>query len=302
MTRLRSAILPVALTLCLFGTNAGAQELEPGAYTVSPVGVNLFNLGYTFNSGDVNFDPSLPVEDAHATINTLVLSYGRSISFFGRAATLLASLPVVGGNITGLYLGQFTAIDRGGLGDARVRLGVNLFGAPARKMPEFAKTPPPKNNISASLTVAMPTGEYDPARIINLGANRWSFKPEAAFIRTTGPWLFEVYAGAWLFTANNDFAGGHIRTQDAILSTQFNARYTFKPGLWLSGNVNFYRGGRTNVDGRADLDFQTNSRVGATMTIPLSPRSSFRVALSDGAYTTIGADFLGVSVSFQRAF
>jgi len=87
-----------------------------------------------------------------------------------------------------------------------------------------------------------------------------------------------------------------------MLSTQFNARYTFKPGLWLSGNANFYRGGRTNVDGRPDLDFQTNSRVGATMTIPLSPRSSFRVAVSDGAYTTVGADFLGVSVSFQRAF
>jgi Putative MetA-pathway of phenol degradation len=302
MTRFRGALLAAAVSLLLSGTNAAAQELEPGAYTVSPVGVNLFNAGYTFNSGDVNFDPSLPVEDAHATINSLAVSLGRSISMFGRSATVLASLPIVGGNITGLYLGQFTAIDRTGLGDARLRLGVNLFGAPARTLAEFVKTPPPRNNISVGLTVGVPTGQYDPARIINLGAHRWSFKPEAAFIRTTGPWLFEFYVGAWLFTANDDFAGGHVRTQDAILSTQFNARYTFKPGLWLSGNANFYRGGRTNVDGRPDLDFQTNSRIGATMTVPLSPRSSFRVALSDGAYTTVGADFLGVSVSFQRAF
>jgi hypothetical protein len=302
MTRLRGVLQKAVLALCLCATTAAAQELEPGAYTVSPVGVNVFNVGYTFNTGDVTFDPSLPVEDAHATINSLVLSLGRSISVFGRSATILGSLPVVGGSITGLYLGQFTAIDRGGLGDARLRFGVNLFGAPALKMPEFAKTPPPKNNISVGLTVGIPTGQYDPARIINLGAHRWSFKPEAAFIRTTGPWLFEFYAGAWLFTANDDFAGGHVRTQDALLSTQFNARYSFKPGLWLSGNANFYRGGRTNVDGRPDFDLQTNSRVGATMTIPLSPRSSFRVALSDGAYTRVGANFLGVSVSFQRAF
>jgi hypothetical protein len=302
MPRLRGAFLASALPLLLFGANAAAQELEPGAYTVSPVGVNVFNAGYTFNSGDVTFDASLPVEDAHARINTLALSLGRSVSMFGRSATVLASLPVVGGNITGLYLGQYTAVDRTGLGDARLRLGVNLFGAPALKMPEFAKTPPPRTNVSAGLTVVVPTGQYDPARIINLGSHRWAFKPEAALIRTTGPWLFEFYAGAWLFTANDAFYGGHVRTQDAMLSTQFNVRYTFKPGLWLSGNANFYRGGRTNVDGRADLDFQTNSRVGATMTIPLSPRSSFRVAVSDGAYTTIGADFLGVSVSFQRAF
>jgi len=302
MPRLRGATLVAASALCLFGANAAAQELEPGAYTVSPVGVNLLNAGYTFNSGDVNFDPSLPVEDAHATINTLALSLGRSISAFGRSATVLASLPIVGGNVTGVYLGQFTAIDRTGLGDVRLRLGVNLFGAPALTMADFAKTPPPRNNISAGLTVGVPTGQYDPARIINLGSHRWSFKPEAAFIRTTGQWLFEFYLGVWLFTANDDFAGGHVRTQDAMLSSQFNARYTFKPGLWLSGNANFYRGGRTNVDGRPDVYFLTNSRVGVTMTMPLSPRSSFRVAVSDGAYTTVGADFLGVSVSFQRAF
>jgi hypothetical protein len=50
------------------------------------------------------------------------------------------------------------------------------------------------------------------------------------------------------------------------------------------------------------LDLQKNSRIGSTLTVPLSPRSSFRLAVSQGAYTTIGGDFLGLSVSYQRAF
>jgi outer membrane putative beta-barrel porin/alpha-amylase len=293
--------LPV-VCFCAFARSAAAQELEPGAYSVSPVGINLFNAGYTFNRGDVNFDPALPVTDARARISTLALSLGRVISLAGRSATVLVSVPIVGGHVEGTYLGQFTEVNRTGLGDMRLRLGVNIYGAPALRMPEFAKTPPPRTNFSAGLMVVAPTGQYDPMRVINLGNNRWAFKPEVAFIRTNGPWMVEFYAGAWLFTANDDFVGGHIRTQDAMPSSQINVRYTFKPSLWLSGNANYYRGGRTSLDGKANLDLQTNSRVGATLVMPYGPRSSFRIAVSDGAYTTIGADFLGLSVSFQRAF
>ena len=302
MTRRSCQALVAALCLCVSAHRAGAQELEPGAYTVSPVGINLFNAGYTFNRGDVNFDPALPVTDARARISTLALSLGRAISLAGRSATVLVSLPIVGGHVEGTYLGQFTEVDRTGLSDMRLRLGVNLYGAPARRMPEFARTPPPRTNFSAGLMVVAPTGQYDPLRVINLGTNRWAFKPEVAFIRTNGPWMVEFYAGAWLFTANDDYVGGHTRTQDAMPSTQINVRYTLKPNLWLSGNANYYRGGRTSVDDKANLDLQTNSRVGATLVMPYGSRSSIRIAVSDGAYTTIGADFLGLSVSFQRAF
>jgi hypothetical protein len=301
MTRLRLSLL-VALLLCAFASHAGAQELEPGAYTVSPIGVNLFNLGYTFNGGDVAFDPSLPVEDARARVHTVTVSLGRSISLFGRSATILVAAPIIRGHIEGLYVGDFTAIDRTGLGDMRIRLGANLYGSPARELAEFRKAVPARTNLSAGLTVIAPTGAYDSSRVINIGSNRWSFKPEVAVQRSYDAWLFEFYVGAWLFTDNDAYLGTHTRSQKPVGSTQFNARYTFKPGLWLSANANFYTGGRTAIDDKANLDLQRNSRIGSTLTVPLSPRSSFRVAVSEGAYTTIGADFLGLSVSYQRAF
>jgi hypothetical protein len=149
--------------------------------------------------------------------------------------------------------------------------------------------------------MVFPTGQYDSNRVINLGLNRMAFKPEAAIIRNFQRWMFEIYGGAWLFTSNDNYLG-HTRSQDPLLSLQFSLRRTFQRGHWISANANFYRGGRTTVDDLAKQDFQSNSRVGTTVSWPLSPRSSVRFALSKGAYTTIGADFLGVSASFQQLF
>jgi outer membrane putative beta-barrel porin/alpha-amylase len=279
-----------------------AQELEPGAYTVSPVGINVLNLTYGLSTGDVTFDPSLPVEEASARIQSFSIAAARSISFAGRSATALVAVPVVGGHVTGIYLGQPAEVRRTGFGDMRVRLGVNLYGEPARRLPEFVKTPRSKLNIGASVMIVLPTGQYDPNRIINLGLNRAAFKPEAAIIRNYERWMFEIYGGAWLFTSNDDFFGGHTRSQDPIVSVQFSLRRTFRPGLWISGNANFYRGGRTHVDDVAKLDFQSNSRVGTTLAVPITRRNAFRLAVSQGAYTTIGADFFNVSASFQQTF
>lgn len=299
---MRSPAFGVLLAIAFAAAPASAQELEPGAYTVSPIGINLLNLGYVFNDGDIAFDPSLPIEQGSATIHTATVAYGRSVDLAGRSSTLLVALPIIGGHLEGLYLGERAVADRKGLGDLRIRVGVNLYGAPARRLPEFAKTPPSRINVGASVTVIAPVGQYDSQKIVNLGSNRWAFKPEAAITRNAGAWMFEIYGGAWLFTDNTDYVNGQVRSQKPLASGQFSLRRTFRPGLWVSGNINYYTGGRTNVGGIFKQDFQANSRAGATVSVPLSRRNSLRFAVSKGAVTTIGADFLGLSASFQQIF
>src|SRR4029453_16085321 len=153
---MRRLSLLILLGIALTGLSATAQELEPGPYTVSPVGVNVFNAGNAFNTGDLTFDPSLPIEQASASIHTAVLSLGRAVNLAGRSATALVGLPIMGGHVEGLYLGDPAAADRTGLGDLRIRVGINLMGAPARRMPEFAKVPSARINIGASITVVAP--------------------------------------------------------------------------------------------------------------------------------------------------
>jgi hypothetical protein len=276
-----------------------AQDLTPGAYTPAPVGVNFGGVSYTFSSGDISFDPSLPVEEGRARLNTTVFTLGRVLNVGGRFANVLIAVPLLEGHLQGRLLGQFQEVDRFGLADPQVRFGFNLWGAPAAELGEFARQRR-RGVLGASLTVAMPLGQYDSARFINVGTNRWSFKPELGLSRTWDRWTFEAYAGVWLFTENDEFVGGRTRTQNPLFSSQFHVYYTFQPGLWLAFNGNFYSGGRTSVDGGANFDFQKNSRAGTTVSIPVGRRNSFRVAASAGAYTTIGADFRSVSVAYQH--
>jgi hypothetical protein len=290
----RWAVAPILV----FALPASAQELEPGAYSVSPAGVNILVASYNFSGGDISFDPTLPIEDAEAVLNSAGLGYVRSLSVFGRSGNVGVVLPYTVGHLEGLYIGEFTEVDRAGLRDPFLRFAVNLYGAPSMDLKTFAAYRQ-RTNIGVSLVAALPLGEYDPSKLVNLGSNRFSFKPEVGISRVFGKWTLEGYAGVWLFTDNQDFYGGRTREQAPLGSAQFHAIRTFKPRLWLAFGANFYAGGRTKVDGSLNLDLQRNSRIGVTFSYPLDARQSLKVAFSRGAYTTIGADFYSLVAGFQ---
>jgi hypothetical protein len=293
----RPALLISIVCGVTMASAAGAQELIPNAYTVAPVGMNVVTVGTAYNKGDVTFDPSAPVEDARATILGSTLGYGRVLSIAGRSAQVAVIVPYLRGHLQGLLAGQFQQVSRSGLGDTMVRFGINLYGAPAMRLKEFAAYKA-KTSIGASLIVQAPLGQYDNTKLINLGNNRWAFKPEVGFSRVRGQWTYEVYGGMWFFGDNTDYLRGGRRQQVPIVSTQVHVLYTFRRGLWLGGDMNFWKGGRVTVNGVPNVEEQRNSRVGATFAVPVSRRQSLRFAYSRGAYTTIGGDFSSYGVSY----
>jgi hypothetical protein len=207
------------LALLLMPVCASAQELEPGAYWPIPKGLNIITVIDNFNWGDVAFDPSAPIDEASARINTTALAFTRALSLCGRSANAGIMVPVIGGHIEGLYLGEPAEVGRFGQGDPRFRLGMNLYGAPSMTPREFASYRQ-QTIVGVSITVAPPLGQYDPAKLINLGTNRWSVKPEVGVSRAYGKWVVEAMGGVWLFTGNTDFVGGRTRSQDPIVATQ----------------------------------------------------------------------------------
>ena len=72
-----------------------------------------------------------------------------------------------------------------GFMDPRFRLSVNFYGAPALSLPEFRHYQQDLI-VGASLQVSVPVGQYDETRIVNLGTNRWSFKPELGVSKALG--------------------------------------------------------------------------------------------------------------------
>jgi hypothetical protein len=290
-----------ALALLLMPVSASAQELEPGAYWPLPAGLNIVTVVNSFNWGDLAFDPAAPIDEASARINTTALSFTRAFSLAGRSANAGGALPVIGGHVEGLYLGEAAEVGRFGQGDPRLRLAVNLYGAPAMTPKAFA-TYQQGTIVGVSLSVAPPLGQYDSTKLINLGTNRWSFKPEVGFSRTRGQWVVEGMAGVWLFTDNTEFLGGRTREQDPIGAVQFHLTYKFKRTMWLAGDANYFTGGRTTIGDRQNLDLQRNSRIGATFSTAIARGHAIRLAVSRGAYTTIGADFTSIAAGYNYAW
>jgi hypothetical protein len=296
--------LAVLLILALVPSRAAAQELDPGAYWPLPVGLNIFTAVNSVNWGDLSFDPAVPVEAASARINTTAAAFTRALSIAGRSANAGIQIPVVGGHVEGLYLGQPAETGRFGFGDPRFRLAVNLYGAPATAPKNFGAYRM-KTIVGVSVAVAGPRGPYDNTKVINLGTNRWSIKSEVGYARAMGPWVLELMAGVWAFTDNDDFLNGGTREQDRIASSQVHVTYRFnrfRRGMWLAGDANFYKGGRTTVNGTQNLDFQRNSRIGVTYSSVITRRQSIRASVSKGAYTTIGADFTAIAVGYNYAW
>ena len=175
---------------------------------------------------------------------------------------------------------------------------MNLYGAPALSLEEFAAYRQDLI-VGASLAVSAPLGQYDEDRVVNIGTNRWSFKPELGLSRPAGRWVVELYAGAWLFSDNSDFLGGSLRQQDPILTFQTHVSYQFRPRLWLAGNATYYTGGRTTVDGVEKADLQRNSRFGLTLALPVKQRGGLKVSWARGLVTRIGGDFTTLAVGYQ---
>ena len=173
------------LGLAVLTPRAEAQELEPGAYAVAPKGLNVLVIANTFSFGDLAFDPAVPISEASARINATSVGIARMVGVFGRSTQVSLGVPVIAGHLEGLYLGEQTEVTRGGLGDPRVRVGVNLYGAPAMDRKAFAGYRQ-RRLLGASLTVSMPLGAYSQDRLINIGTNRWAFKPEVGFVSTIG--------------------------------------------------------------------------------------------------------------------
>ena len=291
----------VASVLLLKAACASAQELEPGAYWPLPKGLNIVTVVNSVNWGDLAFDPAAPIDEGSAVINTTALVFTRAFSLGGRSANAGVVVPVIGGHVEGLYLGEPAEVGRFGLGDPRLRFAINLYGAPSMTPQAFASYRQ-RTIVGVSLTVAPPLGQYDPAKLINLGTNRWSFKPEVGVSRTYGNWVVEAMGGAWLFTDNGDFVGGRTRSQEPVAAMQVHVTYKFKRTMWLAGDANYFTGGRTTIGGKQNLDLQRNSRIGATFSSALDRHQAIRLSVSRGAYTTIGADFISVAVGYNYAW
>ncbi|HJQ99406.1 MAG TPA: transporter [Candidatus Polarisedimenticolaceae bacterium] len=289
----------VATFVLLSSAPAHAQELEPRSYSPSPVGTNFFAVAAGHLTGDVLFDPSLPIEDVHADIDVLTLGYGRTFSLAHRLGLATIAVPFAQANVDGQVFDAPRAVRRQGLADVRARVSVQVLGGKAMAPAEFAHAAR-RTIVGVSLTMQAPTGEYDSTKLINLGTNRWAFKPEVGVSVPVGHWSLDAYAGVWFYTNNTAFfPGGSVKRQDPLTSLQGHVTYTFKNRAWVALDGTWYGGGAVTVDENPPAERFSNSRIGGALSIPLTKRQSIKLVASTGATARTGTDFDSYVVGWQ---
>jgi Putative MetA-pathway of phenol degradation len=286
-----------------------AQDLSPRTYVITPLHSNAVTLTWSFYDGSINFNGALPVSDATGTYNVPILSYYHSFDLFGRSANVVASLPYGVGNFQGTINGAGDNLYRSGLVDSVFRFSVNLKGGPAMPVQKYMKWKQ-KVLLGASLKVIAPTGQYDPTKLINWGTNRWSFKPEFGYSQRWKKWVLDGYAGVWFFTTNSDFwsrniyySGTRSQTQEPIGSFEGHLSYDFKPRLWASLDGNYWFGGKTSAGGVLNpLSEQSNSRIGGTVSVPITKHQALKFSYSNGTYIRFGGNYQNVSAAWQYSW
>ncbi|MCP4901262.1 MAG: transporter [bacterium] len=289
--------------VCLWSVVSLAQELSPRAYWPAPTGTRVAIFGYSYSTGDVLMDPSLPIYGVDSKINTGVLGYLQTFSLWGRTTNIVFELPYSWGTTTGLLSDDEARRDYSGFNDFAITLAVNLLGAPAMDVSGFqALRSNPHPILGVSLKVQAPTGHYNPNRLINTGANRWSVKAEmGTVIPLNSKWLLELEAGVWFFGDDPEYIQGR-REQEGIIAAEIHLVRRFKPGFWASLEANYYTGGRQTIAGDKLVDLQRNSRFGGTVVVPFKGRHAVKFGYSAGVTTDFGTDFDQFLASYQVLF
>jgi hypothetical protein len=200
---------------------------------------------------------------------------------------------------TARFLGAPVRREVDGLADPKFRLSVNFPGAPALSLNELASYEQDLI-VGASIQVSAPWGQYDRTRLVNIGSNRWSFKPELGISQASGRWTLEASAAATLFTDNDAFFGWQTRSQDAVYSLRGHAIYSFGSGRWASADATFFAGGRTTLGSTRGNDLQQNWRVGATLALPVDRRNSVKLYASSGVSARTGNSFDLFGLAWQH--
>lgn len=302
----RSMLRAVAIITASFAlsvawtTTAVAQDLTPRAYWPAPKGTKVAIAGYSRVSGDVLFDPSIPLVGVDSKIYTAVVGYLQTFSLWGRTANVVVELPYSWGTTRGVLEDTPARRDFSGMGDLGLSLSVNLLGAPTMTPEDFqALRTAPHPILGASVKLLAPTGRYDDDRLINVGANRWAARFElGSIVPLQRKWLLELDAGVWIFTDDDDYLPG-TREQEPIYNFQAHLIRRFRPGFWASLDANYFVGGRQTIGGDELVDVQSNSRIGAMVVVPFGGRHAIKAGYFFGVRTEFGSDFDQLLVTYQ---
>jgi hypothetical protein len=252
--------LIVAVLTVLACKTAAAQDDGARSYWKAMAGTNIVGFQYLpFNAVTLDPDAIDPVHyvypEADVEGNLFFLNYSRHLTLWGRTATLSGFL--MGGTLDVEYFGGTPEADlrqsSHGFGDPSVQLSVNLFGAPT--LPSFyaLASYEPKAVLDIAILGAIPIGDYDENRVVNIGLNRWWGRVALPFTYHIGPYVpgyrtsVEIVPSVSLFAANDGFVGSELKNEP-LYQVEAHVTRDFTSHFWGSVDAVYRHGALSTID------------------------------------------------------
>ena len=260
---------------------AVAQDIEPRRWTQLPTNLSVVAAGYGNTAGDILFDPVLRIEQATMELHTFGLSYVHAFEWLGKSARLDLTIPHVQGRWAGLLEGQPASTRRHGFADPVVRFSINLYGAPPLQGQEYANYYAERKShtvVGAAVAVFLPLGEYKEEKLINLGGNRFTFRPQIGVVHTRGSWAYELSGSAFLFEENDQFFPDNKLNQDPLYTLQAHIIKAIKPGMWVSLSAGYGWNGTNEINGAGSGDKKGNFLWALSLGLPINRQQSLKLS------------------------
>lgn len=277
--------------------------MEPRRWAHLPVEANFAVGAYSYTEADIYLDPALQIENAKMKLHTWAVKYIRTFELFQKYARIDFTQGFQEGLWTGLLGGAPASVKRSGLSDSLVRFAINLYGAPPLKGRGFAAYRAEvdvETIVGTALVVQLPTGDYMDDKLINLGTNRFSFRPQLGVVHNRGKWSMEFTCAIWLYTDNDDFFNGNKLEEDPLYTCQTHLVYTSGLGLWTAASVGYACGGETTVNGVEKNDRRENLSRALSIGCPITSRVSVKASyLGTRTQRSIGQDTDSIVAAFS---
>jgi hypothetical protein len=196
---------------------------------------NFGGFAFAHTDADIFFDPTLLLDNVDMTVDTWAVKYIRTFELLEKSSRIDITQAYQKGEWKGLVNGVPASTSRNGLSDTFVRVAMNLYGAPPLRGKEFGAY---RSNVKittivgVALTVRMPTGNYQEDKLLNLGQNRFAFRPQLGVMHTRGKWTAELTGEVAFYTKNDEFFNGNTLEQKPLYIVHGHLIHTFKPGQW----------------------------------------------------------------------
>ncbi len=263
--------------------HVSAAEAGARAYANAPVGMNVLQTLY--------FQSETGSGSLRLRSRAGVLRYYHYFELLGQGALIGGFLPYAGVNLSAPALGiHKRAI---GISDPTLVIGMDFFGAPALTRKQF-KNYKQDTILGGSLQITAPLGRYDSRSSLNVGGNRWIFKPELAISQAVGNWTVETFGHYHFFTSNKAYLSNLTREQQGRWGMDTHISYTIMPGMWLSADYLRKWGGETRINGIPQRNKVRDTSIGFTANMAFSPAYSLQL--------TYRNDITTRSVNESRSF